>query len=474
MDTTRIDRFIETQPPEERIYAEWDAPVLNSLSPEDLAAVERLNSIDRYKICQRGDGKIKLLGANMLKNVVSFDKLQESSPTEQNRYITTLKSASVAGEIQIVDRDDPHAETKFYNANGEEVSSNNNLFNTTIQALLEDESGLQATIEANKNGGFYTSQITYYQSMSADELLDNEGLTQEGANERIEAWQLLNSIVEVRRGGIDGKVKVLGANLVQGSIENLTGQLLNDNIVESSQYNANENNIEIIFTQFPLNYLLQINTTFHYSNGNQVIRNDYIAVSDASIDNNFTSFNNTTSNEMGNFYNVNDESEETRRLVIAPNELFRQGFESVDIVVRATKMNAGIFNRIKTLESNIQQLKPYAYYNHDQVNKELNIHYHCFPANTATTIDIHFEFQDSSTKDLHDVVYIGNDPEAIKSEILSFMFSSSNDTIQASLNIGEYVDYVGEPSITISCSPCLYELANKVIKLEASQSNPPD
>ena len=70
-----IDRFIETQPPEERIYAEWDTSVLNSLSPEDLAAVERLNNIDRYKICQCGDVKVKILGGNMLKNVVSFDRV---------------------------------------------------------------------------------------------------------------------------------------------------------------------------------------------------------------------------------------------------------------------------------------------------------------------------------------------------------------------------------------------------------------
>ena len=123
--------------------------------------------------------------------------------------------------------------------------------------------------------------------------------------------------------------------------------------------------------------------------------------------------------------------------------------------------------------SSIRELKPYSLWNYDETTQELIIYYHCFPANIATTIDIDFTYQDSSTKHLHDVVYIGNDIEHIKSDMLQFEFfaeydyESGDDKIKASLNnITGYEDYANVTIIDVSCSPCLYDLAERMRQLE--------
>ena len=356
-----IDRFIETQPPEERIYAEWDTSVLNSLSPEDLAAVERLNNIDRYKVCQRGDGKIKLLGANMLKNVVSFNKVEEfydESDLGGNSYQTSLKND--AGDAQIVIKDLIGAGDKdgiivhVYDENDEEIVSENEIFKEYLSMIVKYEQQ-QHILEENADGGAFADQLAEIQSMTPEEIAE-AGATQEEFDSYVEAYQLLNSIrrfSDIERIP-DGTMTLYGKNYIDGRLQNM-----NDLI---------------------------------YNNGND-----------------------------------------------------------------------------------IRELKRYQTFSYDETNQELKIFYHCFPENTATTIDIDFTYQDSSFKKLHDIVYIGNDTEQIKSDILQFEFfapteyETGDHAIKVSLNVGEYVDYVGIPGITVSCSHCFYDLTNEVITLDKAE-----
>ena len=140
---------------------------------------------------------------------------------------------------------------------------------------------------------------------------------------------------------------------------------------------------------------------------------------------------------------------------------------------RLQNMNEVIYDN----GNDIRELKRYQAFSYDETNQELIIHYHCFPANTATTIDIDFTYQDSSTKHIHDIVYIGNNIDQIKSDILQFEFFAPNEsasgdrTIRASLNnIPGYEDYANV-GVSVSCWHCFYNFANRLSVIDQALGN---